>query len=503
MVYIVGAGPGDRKLITLKGFEVLKSADVVIYDYLVNSRLLELCKGDCERLYVGKKAGHHSLTQEDINTLLVEKATQGLTVVRLKGGDPFVFGRGGEEALELARRKIDFEIVPGVTAATAAAAYAGIPLTHRGLASSAVLVTGHEDPTKDRSDIPWKLLAQGRSTLVFYMGVRNLPEITEKLMEFGRPEHTPVALIRWGTLNSQETLTGTLSDIASKAEEADFQPPALIVVGEVVKMREELRWFDRLPLFGKKVVVTRSRNQQSRLTALLSRAGADVIEFPTIEIREIEDLSPLDRAIADLGRFSWLVFTSTNSVQFFFRRLMGLGYDARKLNGLRVAVIGRETGASLLEFGITPDLVPERYTSEGTLEVFRTRLEEVRDTDILYPASEIARDVLPEGLERLGARVTKVTLYRNLIPDYPVERVDEIFESEPDLVTFTSSSTVSNLVDILNSCGRSEYLIKIKGASIGPVTSAAAGENDISVVLEAHPHTIEDLAGAIEEYLSK
>jgi len=500
LVYIVGAGPGDEDLITLRGVQALREADVVVYDYLANPSLLDECSRDCERIYVGKMAGKHSLPQEEINGLLVDRARRGKTVVRLKGGDPFVFGRGGEEAIELAAAGIPFAVVPGITAAIAAAAYAGIPLTHRGLASSAALITGHEDPTKADSDVDWERLALGAGTLTVYMGVKNLPVIVDRLMSAGRSAETPAALIQWGTLNRQQTLTGRLGEIAALAEQQRFGPPAILVVGEVVGLREKLRWFDTRPLFGKRVVVTRSRGQASELSAALRRLGAEVPELPSISISPMEDLSELDRHLEKLGAFSWIVFTSVNGVDVFFSRVERAGLDARTLSGIKVAVMGEETAARLRGHGIIADLVPDRFTSEAILGRFAELKPDYRGERFLFPGSAIARELLPAGLEKMGAEVVRLPVYRNLVPEYTPEEVDAVFEDTPDLVAFTSSSTVNHLVEILEFCGRSRYLESIRGACIGPVTAETARRRDIPVILEADVHSIDGLVRAIEQH---
>jgi len=499
-VYIVGAGPGDEGLIAVRGLEALRRAEVVVYDYLANPRLLDCCSEACERVYVGKTAGRHSLPQEDINRLLVERARRGQIVVRLKGGDPFVFGRGGEEALELAEAGIRFVIVPGITAALAAAAYAGIPLTHRRLASTAVLITGHEDPEKGESEVDWQRLAVGAGTLAVYMGVKNLRQITARILAAGRPAATPAALVRWGTLNRQETLTGTLDSLADLAEARGFGPPAVLIVGEVVGLRERLRWFDTRPLFGRRILVTRSRSQASELSLGLRELGADVAELPTLAIAPLADLSGLARAIERIGSFSWVVFTSVNGVEIFFTRLGEMGLDARSLAGVRVAAMGPQTAAFLKSHGVRADLVPERFTSEAVVEAFAARQKSYRGERFLFPGSEIAREVLPEGLERLGAEVVRLPVYSNRAPAYSAGELDELFEPVPELVAFTSSSTVSHLVQILRASGREGLLPGIQGACIGPVTAATARELGLAVRVESGTHTIPGLIQAIEEH---
>ncbi len=503
MVYLIGAGPGDAGLFTLKGVECLKKADVVVYDYLVNEELLIYCREGCEKIYVGKKAKDHTLSQPEINSLLCEKAKNGSIVVRLKGGDPFVFGRGGEEALDLAAENIKFEVVPGVTAAVAALAYAGIPITHRRIASTAALITGHEDPSKGTSGINWEMISKGVGTLVFYMGVNNLERIVSSLKKHGRPGDTPAALIRWGTLNRQETLTGTLDNIVKRVRELNFKPPALIVAGEVINLREKLRWFDKRPLFGKKIIITRSRKQASALSKSLGELGSVVIEFPTIDIKPIEDFSELDKAIGEIDTFSWVVFTSVNGVSLFFGRLSGLGRDSRALNNARIAVIGKGTAGELCRFGLKPDLTPESFTSEGTVEAFRAIKEDYTSERVLLPSSEIARDYIPRELAKMGAEVITVPVYRNLVPGYSEETIDAAFKDEPDLVTFTSSSTVSNLAGILRKHNKDHFLARIKGASIGPVTTKTAKKAGISIVVDAAEHTIPGLVNSILEYFKK
>jgi len=498
-VYLIGAGPGDEGLLTLRGAEYLRSADVVVYDYLCNEALLKMARKDAEFIYAGKQASAHTLSQDEINQLLVDKAQEGKNVARLKGGDPFVFGRGGEEALVLKESGVNFEIVPGITAGIAASAYAGIPFTHRGIATTAGFVTGHEMAGKEKSDIDWENI-NGLDTLVFYMGVKNLPLIVEKLKSVGRSGDTPAALVRWGTRSNQETVTGTLDTIVQEVEKAQLKPPALIIVGEVVKLRSQLQWFDKKTLFGKRIVVTRSRTQVSTLGEKLKRAGADVLELPTIDIHPLEDQSPIDKEIGELEKYDWMVFTSVNSVNIFMDRLFESGRDVRALYKMKFAVIGRETSDKLREYGLNADLMPERFTSYGVVKEFQNRSCSLRGKQILIPGSLIARDVIPLGLEDLGADVKIVAIYENKLPGYTVEKIDEIFRSMPDLVTFTSSSTVNNLVDILIGADRKEYVKQIKGASIGPITSETAVERGINVAFEAEEHTINCLVDEILKY---
>lgn len=490
-VYLIGAGPGDIGLLTLKGAEYLSSADVVVYDYLSNDSLLSMARNDCEYIYVGKKASSHTLSQEDINSLLIEKACEGKSVARLKGGDPYVFGRGGEEALALSDAGIEFEVVPGITAGIAAAAYAGIPFTHRGITSTAGFITGHEMDGKEKSGIDWHSIA-GLGTLVFYMGVKNLPVIVSNLKKEGRSGTTPAAIVQWGTMASQKSAEGTLDTIVDVVEKEKISTPALIIIGDVVHLRSKLNWFEKKPLFGKKIIVTRSRSQASGLSKDLRGLGADVIEFPTIEIFPIPDNSNLDRAIKSISDYSWIIFTSVNSVDIFFNEVMCVK-DARILAGIKIAVIGSATGMSLSKYGIKADLMPEQFTSEGIVKALENHKADLTDKKVLIPGSLIARDLLPVSLSAMGALVDTVPVYENKTPEYTTEYIDSIFDNNLYLCTFTSSSTVTNLIKILKNNNRSKYISRINGASIGPVTSETAKEAGINISIEAGTHTISAL----------
>jgi len=368
-VYIIGAGPGDVGLITLKGVECLREADVVVYDYLVSKDLLKYAKADARFIYAGKQGGAHTLSQWQINDLLVKEVKAGNIVARLKGGDPFIFGRGGEEAEKLAANKIPFEIVPGVTSAIAVPSYAGIPLTHRGLTPTVAFVTGHEDPTKEKSDINWSALAR-IGTLVFLMGVKNIEKIVRELKDNGRSPQTPAALIRWGTTPRQEILEGNLSSIVQLVRERKFAPPAILVVGEVVALRGTLQWFDSKPLFGKGVVITRPEKQADDLAKLLMNKGANPIHFPTIKIVPPPSWRELDAAIKNLENYDWLIFTSANGVAYFFERLFAKKKDIRDLKGIKICCIGPATAQQVASRGIKIDLIPQKFISEGILESF-------------------------------------------------------------------------------------------------------------------------------------
>lgn len=497
-VYIVGAGPGDPGLITMKGQQCLKRAEVVVYDRLIDDRLLEIVSPAAEMIYVGKSAKVHAKEQSEINQILVEKATEGNIVVRLKGGDPFVLGRGGEECDELAANGIPFEVVPGISSAIASPAYAGIPVTHRNMASSFAVITGHEDPTKEVSSINWEKLATGVDTLVFLMGMGNLPLIVEKLIEYGRNPQTPAALVKQGTTLQQQAITATLESIVEKAQKADFQPPVAIIVGEVVHLREKLQWFENQTLFGKKILVTRSRHQASVLSKMLAERGAQPIELPTIEIESLSDFSELDDAIDSMESYDWVIFTSANGVREFWQRLVTLGKDARWFGSTKIGVIGPATAQALEEIGLYPDFMPDEYTSQGIISGLVER--DIRGTRILLPRANIAPKDLLDGLSSLGAEPTEVTAYLTSIPkNIPEKARQELMEGKIDVITFASSSTVTNLVNMLGNDLKSVQNTIV--ACIGPVTAATAREAGMKVDIVAKEQTIPGLVASIEEGL--
>ena len=496
-VYLIGAGPGDPGLITVKGQACIHAANVVIYDYLAAPALLAHAATDTEMIYVGKKGGNHTLPQGGINQLIIEKARQGLTVARLKGGDPYIFGRGGEEAEELVAAGIPFEVVPGVTSAIAGAAYAGIPLTHRDYTSTLAFVTGHEDPTKTSSSIDWKALATGIGTLVFFMGIKNLPLIADQLQSNGMDPETPVALVRWGTTTRQKTVTGTLATIVDIARQAGVKAPALIVVGKVVQLRDQLQWFETRPLFGRTIVVTRARAQASGLVERLTDLGANCLEYPTIEVVPSEDMAPLDAAINNMETYDWLVFTSVNGVKYFFERLFALGKDVRALHHVRTAVIGPATAERLREHGLRSDIVPASYRAESVVEAFAE--EKVDGQRILIPRAAEARPVLPEELRRMGADVDEVTVYHTRpVTDKAAALVDDIDNGRVDMVTFTSSSTVKNFHQMLPADRRDSLMRKVRSVSIGPITTETAEDLGIKVDVTAEEFTIPGLCDAIQ-----
>ena len=498
-VYLVGAGPGDPGLLTRKGERVLGIADLVVYDRLLDPSLLELAVG-AETVFVGKERGRQALRQSEINDLLVVEGLAGKTVVRLKGGDPFVFGRGGEEAQALAAAGVPFEVVPGVTSAVAAAAYAGIPVTHRGVSTSVTIVTGSEDPTKGQTSTDWAALAKTGGTLVALMGWATLPGIVETLRVNDMPECTPVALVQWGTWSGQRTVTGQLSNIVERGKQAGIGAPVVVVIGEVAGLRREIGWFDRRPLWGKRVLVTRSRTQASRLIELLAKLGAEPVELPSIEIGPLDDYSDLDRTLKEtLGSpHRWVIFTSVNSVDYVWQRLRSMGMDARYFAGSTVGSIGPATGRALRERGIEPDFVPKRSVSEDVIAELSGL--DWASKEVLLPGSAIGRDALASGMADLGADVRRVAAYTNTRPVGIEERAREAFERGIDVVTFTSSSTVRNLLDIM---GNDRHVLeKSLTACIGPITAATATELDLTVDILATEHNVEGLADALVRYFA-
>ncbi len=500
-VYLIGAGPGDPGLITLKGIECIKKADVVIYDYLANPELLGYAKGDAELIYVGKKGGDHTCTQPRINSLVIQKAKGGKIVARLKGGDPFMFGRGGEEAEEIASKGVSFEVVPGVTSAVSVPAYAGIPLTHRDITSSVAFITGHEDPAKGKPGIDWSKISTGVGSLVFLMGVRNLAQIVSSLIENGRDPGTPVALIRWGTLGKQNTLVGTLDTIVELAKERSFTPPAVTVVGEVVRLRDRLNWFESKPLFGRRVIVTRARNQASEFSKLLREYGAEPLEFPTIEIIPPDSFNALDKAVDGLERYDWLILTSVNGVRFFLKRLRSGGRDIRDLKGIKICTIGPRTAQEMERLGVEIDFVPDEYRAEAIVEGLVRR--GIEGKKILLPRAEEAREILPQEIRKSGGDVDVVSAYKTVRPLKEKERVRRLLkERKIDVITFTSSSTVRNFTEIFD---KAEFPSLIRGVtigSIGPITAQTAKELGIETDIMPGEYTIPALTEAIADHFS-
>ena len=497
-VYLIGAGPGDAGLLTLRGKELLETCEVVVYDYLANEELLAFARPDAELIYAGKMGGDHTLPQQEINALLTAKAGEGKRVARLKGGDPYMFGRGAEEAEELLKADIPFEVVPGVTSAIAGPAYAGIPLTHRSHASSVCFATGHEDPLKPESAHDWKALATGASTLVFFMGMKNLPEIVGNLTAHGMDPLTPAALVRWGTTPDHRSIAGTLTDLPRLAQEGNFTAPCLIIIGSVVRLRESLAWFEKKPLLGKGVVVTRSREQASGMARMFAAEGARVVEFPTIRIEPVADTALMREAACRLREYDWAVFTSPNGVDHFWRTLESLRLDTRAFAGTFVAAIGPATADALLHKGIIADYVPQSHVAEALLAGLVA--QGVAEKKILIPRAETARDILPQGLEKAGALVSVVPAYRTLPArnsEKTTAQVLELFETgKIRYISFASSSTVENFLAVVPAEILRHYP-DLRFACIGPITAKTLKDAGLCCHIMPEQYTIPALVEAI------
>lgn len=495
IVYLIGAGPGDPELLTLKGKRCLEEADVIVGDYLADKRLLAFANPKAEYIYVGKMCGNHAMQQEDISRLIAEKGKEGKVVARLKGGDPFVFGRGGEEILELRREGVPYEVVPGVTSAIAAPAYAGIPVTHRKVAASFAVITGHEDPTKKESSIHWDKLAGGVDTLIFLMGVHQAGHIAENLIRYGRSPDTPAAFVRWGTRPYQEVFETTLSRAAEDVEKMHIQPPAVFVVGDVVRLREDMRWFDNKPLFGKRVVVTRSRSQASRLTQHLASLGAECIEIPVISIAEPSDhFQSMDAGIEKLPSYDWVVFTSQNGVDCFFRRLYEKGGDARLLGHAKIACIGPATDLALRQYGVHADCLPKEYRAEGLLEALASEVG--KGTKIFLPRAKVAREILVDGLRDMGADVDVAEAYCTVCEEESHKKLNDLLdEGSVDIITLTSSSTVHNLIAMAPD--KLDAIKRCMLACIGPITADACRSYGLTPGVVSDVYTIDGLTEAI------
>ena len=493
--FLVGAGPGDLGLVTLRAKECIEQAGVIVYDHLCNAEMLKWAPEAAEKIYAGKQAADHTLTQDEINALLVEKSAAGQIVVRLKGGDPFVFGRGGEEALALARAGITFEIVPGVTSAIAAPAYAGIPVTHRGLTSHVTFFTGHEEPGKAEKALDFAALAKVGGTQVMLMGVERLAAITSEMLAHGVRSKLPVALVRWGTTGRQETLVSDLENIAARAAEVDFKAPAIAVFGEVVSLREDLKWFEERPLSGKRIVVTRTRQQAGELSAQLSALGAEVIELPTIRIEPPADLRAFAELVQDAHAYDWIVFTSPNGVNAFFDLFYKLYHDAREIGGARIAAIGPATAARVKHFHLNVDLQPDEYVAEAVVREFK-KAGGVENLRILLARAEKARDVLSKELSAMGAIVDEAIAYRT-VPETRDESGARrmLLDEGADLITFTSSSTVENYLAL-----NLPWPNGMKIGSIGPITSKTVRDRGLTVDFEARRHDIPGLVDAIRKF---
>lgn len=497
-VYLVGAGPGDPGLATVRAMELVRSCDVLVYDALVSPAILEARRPDCELFYVGKRAAVHAVPQDKINETLVEWARAGRSVVRLKGGDPYIFGRGAEEGEFLYDRGVPFEVVPGITSVIAAPAYAGIPMSHRDFNSTITFITGHEKPEKIESTIPWDLLASGKATLGILMGVENLEHNLAMLRSHGLPGTTPVALVRWGTTPDQQTVVGTAETVVDEVRKAGLKAPAITVVGEVVRLREKLRWFERRPLFGRRVVVTRAREQASGFAARLRELGAEPIEFPTIAVSPPASWDSLDAALKDAGGYDWLIFTSANGVRFTVERLAALGLDVRDLRGPRICCIGPETARAVESYGMRVSLVPSEFRAEA----ITPGLGEIAGRRFLIARAREAREVLPDALREMGGEVTVAVAYETTVPKDRAAEMEERFRrGEIDCVSFTSSSTAKNFAGMF--ADAAALLKGVVVASIGPITAETARGLGFETKIMPKDYTTAALADAIADYYAK
>jgi uroporphyrinogen III methyltransferase/synthase len=495
-VYLIGAGPGDPGLITLRGVEALKKADVIVYDFLANEKLLAFAKPGAKTIYVGKKGRFRHIAQDEINRLMIDYAKKGKIVARLKGGDPFIFGRGAEEALSLRESGIPFEVIPGVTSAIAAPAHAGIPLTHRTLSSVVTFLTGQESPGKGLLLVDWAKVSN-YDTLVFLMGWKNLEEITMHLVRNGRSPATPVAVIRWGTLPKQKTVVGTLENIAGLARKEAIKPPIVTVVGDVVGLREKLNWFETRPLFGRRILVTRAAGQTEEFTEILEGYGAETVSAPAIKIVPPRDYKPLDGAIRKLFAYDWALFTSVNGVRYFFERLYKKGYDVRELKGVKICAIGPATEKAVRERGLKVDLIPKEHRAEGVIEALGRK--NIRNKRFLLPRAEVAREVLPEEIKKLGGKIDVVPVYRTVKPLKEAKDLARIL-STVDIATFTSSSTVENFIGLFK---KEDLKTLLKGkaiACIGPITARTVKRHGLKVDIMPKRYTLSALARAMAEY---
>lgn len=499
MVYIVGAGPGDPKLISVKGLECLKKADVVVYDRLANKQIINNAKINAEIIYVGKAAGKAIYSQPEINELLFNKVQEGKIVIRLKGGDGFIFGRGGEEAAYLNDKGANYEIVPGISSGYAVPAYAGIPVTYRGISSSVSFVAGHEDITKSKSTIKWSELAKNTDTVVFLMGMKNLQFITNELIEHGKDKNTPVAVIRRGTTSSQKTICGTLDNISQKIKNAKISPPAIVIIGDVVNLREKIMWYEKKPLFGKKILITRAKEQAWGFAEKIYEFGGEPLFFPTIKIVDPDSYEKFDSTIDKLDKdrkaYDWIIFTSSNAAKKFFQRIFSLGKDIRIIGSLKVAVVGKSTKKVLGQFGIKADFVPDKFVAESIVEGLKKIVSP--GEKILFPKAEITRDVIPNELRKIGIAVDELVVYKTISEDKMPQDVLEMLKAgNIDYITFTSSSTAKNFAKLAGGT-TSNILSKTKICSIGPITSKTLNELGYKVDIEAKEYTTDGLLKTI------
>ncbi|OGW25023.1 MAG: uroporphyrinogen-III C-methyltransferase [Nitrospirae bacterium GWB2_47_37] len=493
-VYLIGAGPGDIGLLTIKGFKCLQKAEAVVYDFHLNAQILNYINHEAEFIYAGKRGGHHAMTQDEINQALVNKAKEGKIVCRLKGGDPFIFGRGGEEAEELVKEGIEFEIIPGVSSSIAAPAYAGIPLTHRKYSSSFAVITGNEDITKPESTIEWAKLAYGFDTLVFLMGVKNLSAITSKLIEHGKSPDTPAAVVRWGTRPDMKTVVGDLKNIANIVKEENIRPPAVMVIGNVVKLRETLKWYENKPLFGQRVLVTREYTEDY---SPLEDLGAEIFEFPTIKIAPPENYKELDETIEKIETYNWLIFTSANGFQYFIQRLLDKEKDIRDLKGIKICAIGTKTAGKINNYGIKVDLIPEEFNAEGLIKAFGQNLKGIK---ILLPRAEKAREIFPGKVSELGGEIDTPVAYRAIKPEKHGKRLKRFLkEGRITIATFTSAATFNNFIDIMGDDAL-DVLKDVTIAVIGPVTAKAIEKAGLKVSIMPEEATIKAM---VDEIISR
>lgn len=501
-VYIVGAGPGDVGLFTIKGLKYLQKAEVVIYDFHLNAQILNYIDHNAEFIYAGKRGGQHTMTQDQINSTLVEKAMEGKIICRLKGGDPFVFGRGGEEAEVLSNEGIEFEVVPGISSAIAAPAYAGIPLTHREYSSSLAIVPGYEDVTKKESSIDWSKLATGVGTIVFLMAIKNIDQVCKNLIENGRKSDTPVAVIRWGTRADQTTIVGDLSTIPDLVKENEIKPPAVMVVGEVVRLRERLQWYEKKPLFGKRILVTREHTEGF---ARLEELGAEILEFHTIRILPPADWKSLDSSIDKIDSYDWLIFTSGNGVKFFFQRLFEQGRDIREMKGIKICAVGSKTASAINKYGIKVDMIPEKFNAEGLIKSFMEVYGEVglKGVRFLLPRAEVAREIFPDKVRELGGEIDIPVTYRSDKPDFLGKRLKRFFrEGKISVATFTSAATFNNFFEIMGK--EADAMLKdVTIAVIGPVTAKAIEKRGLKVSIMPEEATINAMVNEIINFAVK
>lgn len=514
-VYLIGAGPGDIGLLTVKGMKCLQKAEAVVYDFHLNAQILNYINHDAEFIYAGKRGGHHAMTQDEINQALVDKAKEGKIVCRLKGGDPFVFGRGGEEAEVLVNEGIEFEVIPGVSSSIAAPAYAGIPLTHRKYSSSFAVITGNEDITKPESSIDWGKFANGFDTLVFLMGVKNVVAITSKLIEHGKSPDIPAAVVRWGTRPDQKTIVSTLKDIAGLVREENIRPPAVMVVGNVVKLRETLKWYENKPLFGQRILITREYTKDYEP---LEDLGAEIFEFPTIEIAPPESYKEMDESIDKIEAYNWIIFTSANGFKYFMQRLLDKDRDIRDLRGIKICAIGTKTAEAIKNYGIKVDLIPEEFNAEGLISAIVQKLgsaegeisdfpsfrtSALKGLKILLPRAEVAREIFPQKVRELGGEIDIPVAYRAIKPEKHGKRLKRFLkEGRISVATFTSAATFNNFINIMGDDAL-HVLKDVTIAAIGPVTAKAIEKAGLKVAIMPKEATIQAMVDQIIKWATR